>query len=364
MRRHTNTTKNETHTPRLYSFFEKIPQTYHFSYFKFDQENLSFNISKPEFKNMTNPGLETNFKKINYLEKVTFTLTIASLILLIQSIGIIYNMVTICRGQRLTDLDPPSVIIFYINSNIMLSLQSTRILESSTMFDFLSFGCYYTKCLLIGLYVAIIRARVRQGEERVSKISMGFVGLVCLIFFYMYYFSKEIDGIFLMSCLIPVIFQCINSFNLAQIRFSVGYTFIFKFSQFFLILFLANLKPPYTLVPDAAHITRPSIMMIFFIYTVVIAQIVYHPKLFMRWQHLKAEMKFRPVVKKLRELPEKENGYSCIICMDEFEREEDEGVWTHCSHFFHKDCLENWLKMRKSCPICKRKCLSMDYRND
>jgi hypothetical protein len=25
-----------------------------------------------------------------------------------------------------------------------------------------------------------------------------------------------------------------------------------------------------------------------------------------------------------------------------------------CSHWFHKDCIRNWLKRDKSCPICKK----------
>ena len=29
-----------------------------------------------------------------------------------------------------------------------------------------------------------------------------------------------------------------------------------------------------------------------------------------------------------------------------------------CSHWFHKDCIRNWLKRDKSCPICKK---DMDY---
>lgn len=356
--------KNDTEVPRAYSFFEKTPQIYNIHYTKFDNTSLIFNLSKPEFKNLSNPGLTVTLEGVDYENKVNYTLNITSLILGIQTIGIIYNMVKICKDQKLADLDFPSVIIFYINSNIMLSIENSRIQETNTMFDFLSFGSYYAKCLLIGLYVAIIRARIRQGEEEISKLSMILILCLCVSFGWVYYFALEIDGLFYFSSLLLIAFQCYNSYKKAELNFSIGYTFMFKFSQFLQILFLANLKPPYTLVPDAGHITRPSIMATAFIYTIVFAQIVYHPKLFMRWKHLKAEMKFRPVKRRVGELPERDNGYSCIVCMDDFGEESDEGVWTNCGHFFHEKCLEDWLKIRKKCPICKSKCLSMDFRND
>lgn len=246
----------------------------------------------------------------------------------------------------------------------MLSVESNRVLETNAIFDFLSFGSYYSKCLLIGLYIAILRNRVREGLERVSKLMMTIIGLIVVGFIWIYYFSLELDQFFLLSCLFPVALQCYNSFKTAELRFTIGYTFIFKIFQFFQILFMANLTAPYSIVPDASHITRPSILIISLVYTVVFAQIVYHPKLFMRWQHLKQMMKFRPIKKTLGELPEKEHGYSCIICMDEFDDENDEGVLTNCEHFFHEKCLEDWIKVKKKCPICKSKCLSVDPEND
>ncbi|CAM8915660.1 unnamed protein product [Rhodiola kirilowii] len=43
---------------------------------------------------------------------------------------------------------------------------------------------------------------------------------------------------------------------------------------------------------------------------------------------------------------------SCIICMDE---DEDEVVFSHmpCRHVFHTVCVEAWLRINSSCPICR-----------
>lgn len=359
-----NIVPNATSNQRYYSFFERTPETYNVEYSTFGESRLVLNLSKPEFKNFTNPGLEITLEMVEYPKYVSYTLTVCSAFLIIQAVGIVYNMVRICRDQSKADLEFPGVILFYVNSNVMLSLESNRIDDTNTLFDFLSFGSYYTKCLLIGLYVAILRTRMRQTDEKFSNISMVIVVFTCILFCCFYYFCQEIDMLYVVSSLLPVLFQCYNSYRKAELQFTIGFTFFFKFFQIAQILFLASLSPPYTLVPDAEHIVRPSMLLVAVTYTIVMAQIIYHPKLFMRWQHLKAEMKYRPVRRRVSDLPEKENGYSCIICMDDFEDEQEEGVWTYCNHFFHERCLEDWLKINKKCPICKSKCLSMDYRND
>eukprot|EP01118_Nematostelium_gracile_P003387 TRINITY_DN138_c0_g1_i1.p1 TRINITY_DN138_c0_g1~~TRINITY_DN138_c0_g1_i1.p1 ORF type:complete len:435 (+),score=120.49 TRINITY_DN138_c0_g1_i1:152-1456(+) len=48
-----------------------------------------------------------------------------------------------------------------------------------------------------------------------------------------------------------------------------------------------------------------------------------------------------------------ENMGSCVICLSDMEEEE----WIRklsCSHCFHLDCIDQWLKVNKCCPIDKR----------
>ncbi len=40
------------------------------------------------------------------------------------------------------------------------------------------------------------------------------------------------------------------------------------------------------------------------------------------------------------------------ICMVDFV-EDDEIVGTECSHIFHKQCCEEWLRYARTCPICR-----------
>lgn len=44
---------------------------------------------------------------------------------------------------------------------------------------------------------------------------------------------------------------------------------------------------------------------------------------------------------------------NCVVCISEIST--GEAVRTlPCMHFFHKDCIDQWLKTNMSCPVCKR----------
>lgn len=46
----------------------------------------------------------------------------------------------------------------------------------------------------------------------------------------------------------------------------------------------------------------------------------------------------------------------CIICMDDYS-DTDTLTILQCGHYFHKDCIKNWLlKYNHICPICKKNC--------
>jgi len=51
-----------------------------------------------------------------------------------------------------------------------------------------------------------------------------------------------------------------------------------------------------------------------------------------------------------QELPSSQT--SCAICMADFETEE-KLKWLQCSHYFHKECIDKWLGVATTCPVCK-----------
>ena len=50
--------------------------------------------------------------------------------------------------------------------------------------------------------------------------------------------------------------------------------------------------------------------------------------------------------------PSTDSNYKCIICLSDFKIGEKESTLP-CLHIFHTNCIENWLKRRRNCPICK-----------
>ena len=48
---------------------------------------------------------------------------------------------------------------------------------------------------------------------------------------------------------------------------------------------------------------------------------------------------------------EEGNRY-CSICLEDFKIREKVAVLP-CIHFFHNNCIKNWIKKQNTCPICK-----------
>lgn len=44
----------------------------------------------------------------------------------------------------------------------------------------------------------------------------------------------------------------------------------------------------------------------------------------------------------------------CVICLENFIKDERVVYWEVCHHVFHKSCLEKWTAKHNTCPTCKR----------
>jgi E3 ubiquitin-protein ligase BIG BROTHER-like protein len=42
---------------------------------------------------------------------------------------------------------------------------------------------------------------------------------------------------------------------------------------------------------------------------------------------------------------------SCVICRLDYEDDEDL-ILLPCKHSYHSECINNWLKINKVCPVC------------
>ncbi|KAL5814363.1 hypothetical protein ACOSQ4_025004 [Xanthoceras sorbifolium] len=49
----------------------------------------------------------------------------------------------------------------------------------------------------------------------------------------------------------------------------------------------------------------------------------------------------------------KANDNTCSICLGEYQAKETLRTIPECNHYFHADCIDEWLKMKASCPVCR-----------
>ncbi|XP_074296279.1 uncharacterized protein LOC141626265 [Silene latifolia] len=46
-------------------------------------------------------------------------------------------------------------------------------------------------------------------------------------------------------------------------------------------------------------------------------------------------------------------GSDCSVCLTEFEEGDDLRLLSKCSHAFHLNCIDTWLRSHKNCPVCR-----------
>lgn len=53
-----------------------------------------------------------------------------------------------------------------------------------------------------------------------------------------------------------------------------------------------------------------------------------------------------------RRLPKPSDG-TCPICLSDYQPKETLRSIPECNHYFHADCIDEWLKLNGSCPLCR-----------
>ncbi|KAI9088412.1 hypothetical protein K1719_029861 [Acacia pycnantha] len=43
----------------------------------------------------------------------------------------------------------------------------------------------------------------------------------------------------------------------------------------------------------------------------------------------------------------------CAICLDDFKEGDTGRLLPNCNHFFHLNCIDEWLRTNKTCPLCR-----------
>ncbi|KAL4576704.1 hypothetical protein LXL04_012802 [Taraxacum kok-saghyz] len=53
-------------------------------------------------------------------------------------------------------------------------------------------------------------------------------------------------------------------------------------------------------------------------------------------------------------------GSACSICLADYKPPDVLRLLPECSHLFHSSCIDTWLKMHPTCPVCRN---SFDFSN-
>ncbi len=56
---------------------------------------------------------------------------------------------------------------------------------------------------------------------------------------------------------------------------------------------------------------------------------------------------------------EVEKNVQCAICMEDFNLN-DEAKRLPCKHYFHESCINEWLKLHGTCPVCRKNLIGED----
>jgi hypothetical protein len=50
-----------------------------------------------------------------------------------------------------------------------------------------------------------------------------------------------------------------------------------------------------------------------------------------------------------------ESDHRCPICLDDYQEDDRVMKLSDCSHWLHKNCLQQWLRGATTCPVCRQR---------
>ena len=60
----------------------------------------------------------------------------------------------------------------------------------------------------------------------------------------------------------------------------------------------------------------------------------------------------KTVLGESKRLPKLSDG-TCPICLSEYQPKETLRAIPDCNHYFHVECIDEWLRMNATCPLCR-----------
>jgi len=121
---------------------------------------------------------------------------------------------------------------------------------------------------------------------------------------------------------------------------------------------LKNKPPPGLFSPSGFISFIVNYWLVIVIVIVIIAIMVSSCKESNRRGELETKLKrleqIKEEFKKGEKLNNKFQETNCAICIDELSNNSDQNSTLPCGHVFHKVCINEWLKKKEECPVCRK----------
>lgn len=189
------------------------------------------------------------------------------------------------------------------------------------------------------------------------------------------------NGSVLLACSIfPLIFQFFEGFQSGRSNLCLEYHFKYKFFQFFLLGYICGSNNPAHMKPTDRELVKYFFIIAFALSLLLIFQKFICPNLLFNGLDIPNKEKegcriitvieFKEIFLETDDEEESllsknsSDHHECSICLASLidsQLKMERICITPCSHFFHYKCLKRWLKLRKTCPLCRSSCSSLHF---
>ena len=302
-------------TPKQPKFFQKQPPIYLMTFEQFQYPNsFVFNLTKQELKDLKGSKLIVSLSRVDFAENYSYTNIQINLILVFYIGSLISYTLSCIQKFRQREFLVPELLLLVINWLMVKTSIEGRVMFQDGLFNFLSAVNTLAFLVFICIYCFILKLK---HDQRVDILDQNYI-MFCLIILFIctlnLYVVAQIESVYLFTSLMPVVSLILRCYSTGKNLYSKSYIFCYQPLQILLIYVILRVKPPYSLYPDDSDLSNVILVYSWIVYSFVLAQTFYHPKLCKKAQFLEWK-KWVPTRMEPENIPV---DAECNICLEKF----------------------------------------------